>query len=290
MFKVAILGCENSHANAFLNYTVKDKIFDDIDVVGVYSDEPEAMAKLKAEYGVETADSYDAFVGKVDGIVITARHGDNHYKYAKPYIESGIPMFIDKPITISESEGVEFMKELKKHNIKISGGSSCIYQPVLHDLKKIKEEGTLGKVIGGYFRAANIPLEPYGGFYFYSQHLVQCMTTVFGNYPLSVSAFDKDGITTIVVRYEECDVTAVLTQGSHVYYAYISGVEGVEGGKFQQIDGYLMEFTKYIGILRGTEEGENYRDFVSPVFILNAIERSLKNGGAEEKINPVPEI
>lgn len=290
MYKIAILGCENSHANAFLDFLIKEKMFEDIEVVGVYSDEPEAMAKLKDEYGVATADSYDAFVGKIDGLVVTARHGDNHYKYAKPYIESGIPMFIDKPITISEQDAIDFMKDLKANSVRVTGGSSCIYQPILKKLREMKEDGSLGKIFSGYFRAPNVSWDQYGGFYFYSQHLIQSMMTVFGNYPTSVASLENGDVITSVVRYDECDVTAVLTKGCHKYYAYVGGSEGMEGAQFETINGYLIEFTKFVEVLRGNDEGENYRDFIAPVFILNAMYRSLGNGGKEEKINPVPEI
>ena len=112
MYRVAILGCENSHASIFLNAVLKQKLVEDVEFVGVYSDDKEAALKLQEEFGVPAADSYDAFVGNVDGIIITARHGDNHYKYAKPYISSGIPMFIDKPITCSEEDAKAFRAEL----------------------------------------------------------------------------------------------------------------------------------------------------------------------------------
>ncbi len=291
MFKVAILGCENSHANQFLDFALKDKALGDIEVVGVYSDEEEAMAKLKEAYGVNTASSCDEFVGKVDGIVITARHGDNHYKYAKPYIESGIPMFIDKPITISEKEGVEFMRSLKASNVKVTGGSSCIYQPEVVKLKEIKESGALGKVFGGFLRAPNMMGSPYGGFYFYSQHLVQTMTHIFGNYPLSVSAFENGDVITSVVRYKDYDVTLVFANNNFRYYASINCEEKVEGEMFEfSYNNFLCEFTKFSEIMKGNEDGEDYRDFIAPVFILNAICRSLENNGAMEMINPVPEI
>ena len=82
MKKIVILGCENSHANTFLGFIRDIKKFSDVEVVGVYSHEREAMEKLNAEFGVKIMDSYDEMVGKVDGVVITARHGNNHYKYA----------------------------------------------------------------------------------------------------------------------------------------------------------------------------------------------------------------
>ena len=141
MYKIAILGCENSHANHFLNLIIKDKVFNDIEVLGVYSDDVDAANKLKDEYGVYVAKSYDEFAGKVDGIVITARHGDNHYKYAKPYIKTGIPMFIDKPITVSEEDADKFKEELIKHNVKISGGSSLKHPDFIEELKNAVKAG-----------------------------------------------------------------------------------------------------------------------------------------------------
>ena len=43
MYKIAILGCENSHANSFLDFIIKDKLYTDIEVVGVYSDDIEPL-------------------------------------------------------------------------------------------------------------------------------------------------------------------------------------------------------------------------------------------------------
>jgi len=98
--------------------------------MGVYSDDYEAANKLNETYGVYVAKSYDEFVGKVDGIIITERHGDRHYKYAKPYIESGIPLFIDKPITISESDALSLKEDLIKSGSKVCEGSVCRFLPL----------------------------------------------------------------------------------------------------------------------------------------------------------------
>ena len=129
MKRIAILGCENSHADAFLNSILIEKKYSDVEVVGVYTNEPEAEERMKKNFGVYCAKSYDEFVGKVDGIMITARDGVNHYKYAKPYIALGIPMFIDKPITSDNDEAVAFMKELKENGCRVCGGSSCACTP-----------------------------------------------------------------------------------------------------------------------------------------------------------------
>ena len=93
--KIAILGVENSHADAFGQLVKENPKYSDIEIVGIYSDDEEATKRIiDAGYATYAAKSPDEFVGKVDGVLVTARHGNNHYKYARPYIASGIPMFI----------------------------------------------------------------------------------------------------------------------------------------------------------------------------------------------------
>ena len=91
MKRIAILGCENSHAATFLDFIFNTEDYKDIEVVGVYSNEPEASKALNEKFGVPILNDYKDAVGKIDGLIITARHGDLHYEYARPYIESGTP-------------------------------------------------------------------------------------------------------------------------------------------------------------------------------------------------------
>lgn len=283
MYRVAILGCENSHADFFLDYIIRNKKVDDIEVVGIYSNEPEAAKKLHEQFGVPIAEQYDQFVGQIDGLIITARHGDYHYAYAKPYIESGIPMFIDKPITISEEEAVEFMTALKEKGIQISGGSMCKYANGVQELKRVVNTGECGAVYGGYLRAPISMTNNYGGFYFYSQHLVQVICEIFGFFPKAVQVFSNGDAYTCVFRYETCDVTGVFVDKNYVYSASLSTEKGVLGGEYE-LDGCKeKEFDAFYRILKGENQEIPYKEFIAPVFILNAIERSMKSG-AEEMI------
>lgn len=281
MYKIAILGCENSHADNFLKAVIREKIVDDVEFVGVYSNEPEASAKLNREYGVPVGESYDSFVGKVDGIIITARHGDNHYKYAKPYLDSNIPIFIDKPITCTEEDARAFMKELKERKIPISGGSVCVLDDDVQELKKAVATEKYGKTLGGYLRAPVMMGSPYGGFFFYSQHLAQVMMEIFGCYPQSVKAYQNGAIITCIVRYPDYDVSIAFTGGSSIYYASISCEQKVEGYAFTFQDGFQREFKEFHNLLQGKPQKQSYEDFFAPVYVLNAIYRSLASGEEE---------
>ena len=171
MKRIAILGCENSHANAFLKCIRDLPEFSDIEVFGVYSRETEAAELLREKFGVPVLSDYSEAVGKIDGLIITARHGDDHLTFAEPYIGTGIPMFIDKPITVTEEDALSLARSLKECRVKVCGGSSLKQDATVRKLKKAALEATGGKTVGGYVRAPYYSDSVYGGFYFYAQHL-----------------------------------------------------------------------------------------------------------------------
>ena len=288
MFRVAFLGVENSHTDTFLKYILVDKIYTDIEVVGVYTDDESANQRMSEKFGVYIAKSYDEFVGKVDGVVITARHGKNHLKYARPYLESGVPMFIDKPITASEEDAVELVRLAKKYGVKLTGGSSCIHIAKLVELKAIAEKTEQGKLFGGFLRAPVQMVNNYGNFWFYSQHLVQMMQEIFGYYPKSVHAHTAGLATGVVVKYEGFDVYLSFVDQDYSYYLSVSAAGGVSGSVVEvKSDVFETEFRLFYDLLCGAEQPQSMRDFISPVFVISAIERSLASG-KEEAVNSVP--
>ena len=284
MKKIAILGCENSHANAFLDFIRDKEEFSDLQVAGVYSIEPEASKKLQDKYGVPVMDSYDALVGQVDGIIITARHGGYHYEFAKPYIESGIPMFVDKPITVEEDEAVEFMRTLKEKGIKVSGGSSLRHAFGIAVLKQAHENQVGGKTVGGIIRAPLSCNNPHGGFYFYAQHLVEMVMEPFGRYPKSVQVAMGEGNRTVLFHYDGFTVTGLYTEAGNEYYGARFAVDGSQGGIIPLNvlrEAYYLEFKEYAQLLRGGEMELSYEDLAAPIFVQHAIEKASASGQTE---------
>lgn len=286
--KIAILGCENSHANNFLDYiNANTEYKESLEIVGVYSNDPEAAKALSEKYGVKVLESYSDAVGLVDGVIITARHGKYHYEYAKPYIESGIPMFIDKPITVDENEAVEFMRALKNAGVRITGGSSLKHDKVVSQLKKDRLALEGGKTLGGVVRAPISMVNNYGGFYFYSPHLVESVLEIFGRYPLAVSVQKCENGMTVNFRYESFNVTGYFIEQNYVYYACRFSEKTTVGGELVSTDEhnwFELEFDEFYDVLMGGEQKMSYSEFISSVFVMCAIERAAFSG-KEEVVN-----
>ena len=119
MFKVAILGCENSHANSFLKTVLEQKVCDDIEFVGVYSDDMEAAQKLHDQFGVAVAQSYDEFVGKVDAIVYTGGMA-----YSEKFCEE-ISSYVSRIAPIIRLPGEEEMRALAEGALRALHNGDC---------------------------------------------------------------------------------------------------------------------------------------------------------------------
>ena len=256
--------------------------FSDVEIVGVYSNDPAASEKLNLEFGVPVLNNYADAVGKIDGLIVTARHGDLHYEYAKPYIKSGIPMFIDKPFTIKEDEALELALALRERGIKVTGGSSLRHDSWVRELHAdaISDKG--GKTLGGIVRAPYAPDSEYGGFYFYAQHLVEMVCEIFGRFPISVESVQNGGQLTVRFHYADYDAIGVFCATNYKYYALRFSTDESRGAEIvSSSDWFLSEFRAYYNILSGGGMELSYKELIAPVYILNAIERSRISGREE---------
>lgn len=278
MYKVAILGCENSHADAFLKVVLEEKQFPDIEFVGVYSNDREAARKLNEQFGVPVMDTPDALVGKVDGVMITARHGDDHYRYAKPYLESGIPMFVDKPITCTEADAAAFAADLKANAVRVCGGSVTTHTAHINNLAQIVAQKPHGKILGGFLRAPVKMKNEYGDFFFYAPHLVHMLTKIFGCFPKSVQAFSNHPTYNCVVRYEDYDVNLCFVDDMYLYYAGVNCAEAYVGDSFTNAGYFGSEIASFYDLLTGKPMEQSYEEFFSSVYILNALNTSIQTG------------
>lgn len=285
MKKIVILGCENSHADAFIECIRKRDEFSDIEVVGVHSDEAGAAEKLNAKFGVPVMASSDEAVGKVDGVIVTSRHGAKHYPFAKPYIQSGVTMFVDKPVTIDEGEAVAFMTALKEKGIKVTGGSSLRHAFGVRDIKLAQQRQVGGRTVGGIARAPLSTDNPHGGFFFYSAHLVEIVLEAFGRAPEAVEVrIDSNNNRTVLFHYDSFTVTGLYTEGGNEYYGARFAVSGSQGGYIAAgnlKEWYYDEFKEFVEIMRGGDMVLSYEELIAPVFVLAAIDRASQSGKIE---------
>ena len=278
MFKIGIIGTENSHAKKFASLFRDDPDFRDMQVVALGGHYKESNEKLSEEFGIDCiVDKSEDMVGKVDGVIITARDGIYHAEFGRPFLEAGIPMFMDKPFTVDPMEAVDFVKEAKKRGVLMVGGSTlkCSYETMmLADYVRRNGENVKGGTV-----SAPIQMDsPYSGFFFYASHLTETSLKVFGYDPKRVTAFRKGNDVTAYVEYDKYAVTNHFNDMCMKYFGQVFTKDGIYSRELEYSLASKVMATDFANMLRYGIMPESYEQLIYPVFYMNAVKESFESG------------
>lgn len=287
MFRIGILGSDNSHALAFAQLcNIPDEngeyLYDDVRVNAIYGkdDEPAHTKQVAKEGKIEfVAETPDEFIGKVDAVMVVYRKGSYHIPDILPFIERGYPIWIDKPIS-SSIEDIERLKAAyQKHKVLITGGSTIKYNyDILIAQNRIKS-GFFGNIQGGFMNFPGDLSCEYEGLFFYGSHLIEMMLSIYGYDVKSIYATKvANGNISVIAKYEDFQV--VLHYLAAVRESLIT-IYGDKNSLTTQMDIsviYKLGFDQFVNMLRTKKMPLPIDDLVKPVYILKAIYKSLEDG------------
>ncbi|MBI3506469.1 MAG: Gfo/Idh/MocA family oxidoreductase [Proteobacteria bacterium] len=69
-----------------------------------------------------TVDAPEAMLGAVDAVIIARDDADSHFALARPFLEAGLPVFIDKPLTLDAAQLDWFMPYLESGRLMSCSG------------------------------------------------------------------------------------------------------------------------------------------------------------------------
>ncbi len=277
MFKVGIIGTENTHASAFIEIFKNDPLYSDIEVVCVGGMYEESNKALQEKYGVEIINDANEMVKKVDAAMITCRDGKYHASYAIPFVMAGKPLFVDKPFTVDPSEAKQLVELAKEKGSLMVGGSSV---KSAYDVLMLENAvKTNPKDVRGGTLVAPVNMQnEYGGFFFYSSHLAEMCLRIFGKNPLAVTAKAFNGNVAALVEYEDYTVSLQFVGDSYVYFGQIVNKNGVYARNIDISLTYRHECEQFADMLRNGKMAHTYEELILPVFLMNAIYDSYTTG------------
>lgn len=286
MIRIGIIGSENSHATAFSKIFNEQKLYPDMKVVAIYGEDREASERIYRDYGLEKlCDHPQEMEGMVDAVMVTSRHGGLHFGYVKPFIEKGIPAFVDKPITCCPDEALALVRLAAQKKAPFTGGSSTRLVPDTVKFKEAAEEAKrAGKLSGGHVWAPVNMNNPYGGFWFYASHLVEIALTIFGYEPYEVSALRTDSGVTATLNYGKYAVGLSFSEGNYNYGATVIA-DTVTTGGIDISNCYDYEVKEFAHMVKTGEMQQNAHDFIEAVCVISAIEESYTTGKPVKIVN-----
>ena len=147
--KIGLIGLDTSHVIAFTKL-LNDKSHPDHvaggkvvaafkggspDVEASYTRVDRFTKQLQDDFGVKIVPTIEALCKEVDAVLLESVDGRPHLEQARPVIESGTPLFIDKPIAGSLKDAIEIFRLANKHKVPCFSSSSYRFYPSMTELQ-----------------------------------------------------------------------------------------------------------------------------------------------------------
>ncbi len=189
MIRLGILDFDTSHAVEFtkrLNHIgiAEEQWVNGATVVagcpGESKISPERIEGYTAEMkklGVPLVEKPTDLIGKVDAVLIEAVDGSVHYDRAKPFLEAGLPCFVDKPFACSTDDAKKMIDLAAKKKLPLFSSSSLRYAP---EVVAYVADAKHGKVLGCHVHGPASLHERNPGLFHYGIHAVEILYTLMG--------------------------------------------------------------------------------------------------------------
>jgi predicted dehydrogenase len=157
-------------------------------ITHAWTQDPESTKKLCAACRIpHGVNDYKEFIGNVDAVIIARDDYENHFQMARPFLEAGLPVFVDKPLSLDVSELRIYKPYLEKGQLM-----SCSGMRYARELDEPRADlaayGQL-KLIRG---AIVLSWEKYG------VHLLEAILAITPAHPVSVRMLPAEHASAIV--------------------------------------------------------------------------------------------
>jgi virulence factor len=238
-----------------------------------------AMQKLEVPLVEKPAD----MIGKVDVMLIEAVDGSVHYERAKPFLEAGVPCFVDKPFTCSVADARKIVELAAKKKLPLFSSSSLRFAP---ELVAYQNDAKHGKVLGAVAWGPAFQHERNPGLFHYGIHEVEVLYTLMGPGCESVTCVSDKDVDVVTGHWKDGRVATVrgTRSGVGAYGAVVFAEKATQP---------LAIGTKYIYRELLTKIVETYTSGKPPIDVAVTVEivafieaawKSANNHGMVQKV------
>ncbi len=286
MVRIGIVGSDNSHAVAF------SKLFNlpqpgqediapaDFKVVALYGTDPARNQEVAELGAIETiVDKPEDMLGLVDAVMVVWRHGDLHASHALPFINAGIPTWVDKPFAIKVEDAKAMIEAAERKGTPLTGGSTVKHAMDTQAAKaRIQAEGgrSIKPIIAGTINYYAALENEYGGLYFYGSHLAEMTMNLFGFDAKSVLATENAGNVAAIVKYDGFHVVMnFLEKAQNNSYVLAFGEKGTVVREFDHTTTYQMGVANFVKMITTGKAPFPLENLLMPVALLQAVDKSM---------------
>lgn len=137
--------------------------------------------------------NYKTFLGKVDCVVVVTP-AQTHFPLCREFIEAGVDVFVEKPITLVSAEARQLAELAEKHKRILQVGHIFRFDPASQWLRDAIQEGRFGRVqmLRSNFSGFKRPRNDSGVMFADAIHFVDLFNYFMGKMPARVFAVTHD--------------------------------------------------------------------------------------------------
>ncbi len=243
-------------------------------VTHVWTQERKISESIAKTTGIKNiSDRLEDMVGKVDAVLLLRDDPENHVGMAKPFLEAGMPLFIDKPLAINHQDLPYFSQENDKGKLLMSGSSMRYANECRSAKTEIASLGKLELVVGTGKK----------DWIKYAVHILEAIVALLDDpKPVSVKNVGKPQKDVVYIEYEN-GIQVVLNIFMDIAPTFQVSLFGQKGWKLIEIkNSYSMFRDNIIEFIRSVQEGRSRLDFEKTENIIRTIiagKESLEQGG-----------
>jgi predicted dehydrogenase len=287
MLRIGIVGSDNSHALAYSKLANVDKIAgDSCRVVGIWGHEPGRTEEVARDGKIGTIVSHpEELLGLVDAAIVDDRHGDLHREHALPFLEAGLPVYVDKPFAVSLADCRDMLAVAERSGALLSSFSPLRVAPATVALAdQLKASGDI-KV--AHFAGPCDFESQYAGPFFYATHVIEIALRLLDGEieRLRAVRVGKNVAVQLATSGGALATFSYLGDAAYHFHASLFGTEGMVAEEIVGGTGSYAEVLK--AFLRMVETGQrplSDRQLLHPIAAVHAIQASLSGGGREVRV------
>lgn len=286
MVRIGVVGSDNSHAIAFsklfnLSPAGSDVAPDDFRVVALYGTDAARNQEVAEAGAIETiVEKPEDMLDMVDAVMVVWRHGDLHAQYALPFINAGIPTWVDKPFAIKVEDAKAMIEAAERHDTPLSGGSTLKHSLDMMAFKArlaAEGRGSVKPIVAGTINYYAALENEYGGIYFYGSHLAEMTMAIFGYDARSVTAVEHKGNVAAVVKYDDYHVVMnFLEKAKSIPYVLVFGENGILVHELDGTTGYQMGVANFVKMVQNRRAPFPLEHLLQPVALMQAVDVSRR--------------
>lgn len=289
MIRLGLVDFDTSHAVEFtkrLNHVEidQDQWVDGAQVVagvpGRSQIAPEVIpknAETLKRLGITLHDDPADLFGKVDAVLIESVDGSVHRERATPFLERGIPTFVDKPFACSTEDARALVDLAARKHVPLMSSSSLRYAPEV-----VEAKGPAGDILGAatFGPAPTHPRNP--GLFHYGIHPVEMLYALMGAGCSRLTCLSQAGaeVVTGVWSGDRLGSIRGLREGASAYGFTRFGRKAVATREVGTRFIYRELLKQVVRMLQTGEPPIDSRETFEIVAFIEAARKSAEAGGA----------